>query len=335
MERLKKVSLWLAGTLLCVWLFGAIWFDGPLSLGLGKGNAWLAILWAALLLAAGFTPKPRLVRALLILVVLVPWLTIRPSNERDWKPEFARTGWSEINGDQVTLHEVRNFDYTPEGQVTERWESRTVHLSNLRGIDFFLDAFMGDWVAHPIMSFDFGPDGRVCLSIETRREKTESFSMLGGLYKMFELQYLFGDEKDFIRVRTNIRKEPLYLFPLSGTQEMWLEFFMDSVKAQNALRERPQFYNVISANCTTSLRAHRQAEQKQRFDIRLLLNGKMDEMLFHRGALKNTELPFPELRRRSFITPAAQAAHSDPAFSDLIRVGLPGTVPDHKGYSKR
>lgn len=322
MERLKKGFVGFAGALLCIWLFGALWFDGPFTIG--KGNAWLAVAWIALVIATRFTPKPRLSFGLAILLVWVPWLLIQPANDRDWKPEFNRTGWSEIDGDRVTLHEVRNFDYSPEGHVTERWESRTVHLSNLRGIDFVLDAFMGDWVAHPIMSFDFGPEGRVCLSIETRREKDESFSMLGGLYKMFELQYLFGDEKDFIRVRTNLRKEPLFLYPLKGTPEIWREFFMDSVNAQNALLKHPQFYNVISANCTTSLRAHRQSGQKQRFDLRLLLNGKLDEMLYQRGALQHADIAFPELRRRSYITPAAQAAHADPAFSERIRVGLPG-----------
>lgn len=322
MERLKKAARALGLTLLCAWLFGAVWFDGPLTIG--KGNALLAALWAGLLFAARFTPKPRLALALLVLLVLVPWLTIRPSNDRDWKPEFARTGWSEIDGDRVTLHEVRNFDYTPEGGVTERWEARTVHLSNLRGIDLFLDAFMGDWVAHPILSFDFGPDGRLCLSVETRRERAESFSMFGGLYKMFELQYLFGDERDFIRVRTNIRREPVYLYRLSGKPATWRAFFLDSLHTQNSLKARPRFYNVITANCTTSLRTNQPEDIRGRFDIRLLLNGKLDEMLFERRAIQHQGLPFPELRRRSFITPEAQAAHEDPAFSERIRALVPG-----------
>lgn len=313
--------------LFVAWVFGLICYDGPLeslSANLVLAGAWLLVLYLVLRASSAWA---LLLGIALFAIVLVPWLRIQPSNDRDWKPEFARTGWSEIEGDRVTLHEVRNFDYDTEGAVTERWESRVVHLSNLRGIDLFLDAFMGEWIAHPLVSFDFGEEGHLVLSIETRREKNESFSMVGGLYKMFELQYLFGDERDFIRVRTNLRREPVYVYKLQGSDSLWREFFLESLNAQNQLKKHPRFYNVVTANCTTSLRTQRHGDERGRMDIRLLLNGKLDAMLAERGALAVDDIPFEELRRRSLITPTAQEAHDDPLFSERIRKGVPGFPP--------
>ena len=130
----------------------------------------------------------------------------------------------------------------------------------LRGICFWCEVLEGavdgigegrtgaDIMSHPILSFDFGKDGRVCLSVETGKEQGESFTPVGGLHKILELCYLLSTEEDCIRVRTNIRKEPVHLdqmnSPISEIQEM----FMTSVNIQNELNRRPRFYNVVSAN---------------------------------------------------------------------------------------
>ena len=317
---------WTLYLLATAWAFGAIYFDGPAHHG--SGNLVLAIAWAVVTLTLLFGLRGPVRRGLAwltcFLVVLLPWLAIQPSNHRDWQQEWRQTGWVEIDGDETTFHNFRNFDHALDGTATERWESRTVRLSNLRGVDYFHDAFGGDLLAHPILSFDFGPDGHVALSIETRREAGEDYSTFGGLYKMFELQYLFGDERDFVRVRTNVRREPVYLYRLDIDRERALELLLDSVATQNALKEQPRWYNVFTANCTTSLRAQTPAERRRRFDIRMLANGKLDELVYERGALETGGLSFPELREASLINEAAEAAHDDPEFSRRIREGRPG-----------
>src|SRR5215472_11712254 len=67
--------------------------------------------------------------------VLIWWLSLKPSNYREWQPDVAQTAWAEISGDQITIHNVRNCEYRAEFDYTPRWETRTVHLSKLRGID--------------------------------------------------------------------------------------------------------------------------------------------------------------------------------------------------------
>jgi hypothetical protein len=322
----RSTALWLFYVFATLWGAGAVYVDAPL--GMHSGNAGLAAGW--LLIAIGFLLFLRnsRIRFLLwfawLLVILLPWLGKEPSDDREWKPEWAKTGWVDLRGAELTFHNFRNFDYAPDGSVTERWETRTVNLRNLRGVDYFHDAFGGDLIAHPILSFDFGPDGHVALSVETRRELGEDYSEIGGLYKMFELQYLWGDERDFIRVRTNVRHEPVYLYRTRFTPEQTLFVLLDSVRETNRLRERPRFYNVISANCTTSLQAQTLEFRETPFDIRMLANGRLDELIYEMGGFRGDELPFAEMRKRAFINHDAEAAHTDPAFSDRIRDGRPG-----------
>lgn len=322
--RIVSWLLWpmyMVGTL---WAFGAIHFNGPMD----RSNSVLAWIWLVCVVGVLIFVRRPWKRAIswtsCFALVLVPWLLIRPTNDRDWQPDWKETGWVEINKDAVTFYNLRNFDYDLDGTKTERWQTRTVSLSNLHGVDYFQDNFGGDLWAHPMLSFDFGPDGHITLSIETRREIGESFSQFGGLYKMFELQYIFGDEADLVRVRTNIRGEPVYLYRSTLSPKQAKQLFLDSVAAHNGIFENPRFYNVISANCTTSLRAQTAAEDRNPLDKRLLFNGRLDELLYERDTLVTDDLPFPDLRAKALINDVALSAHKDQNFSKRIREGRPG-----------
>ncbi len=329
MKRIGKVLLWCLLPLLAAWSFGAIYYDGPFR-GFGGNNLLLACCWLAALVVVIFWKRVRRWRSvgLLILLsgVMLAWLLITPSNDKQWAPEYARTGWVEISGEYFVFHNVRNFSYPGGGEVIESWETRKLPIRSLRGVDYFHNAFMGNFLAHPIMSFDFGEAGHLALTIETRCEKHEGFSFLGGFYKAYELQYIFGDESDLIRLRTNIRQEPVYLYRLQATSEQAREFLLETITAQNYLRHNPMFYNVISANCTTSLRAQRPLEKRKRWDIRILANGLLDELAWERGAIVDAGLPFQQLRESSLINSRAQQAEAN--FSAEIREGLPGYESD-------
>ncbi len=315
-------------SILTLWIFGAIYYDGPGD-SCSLINLSLALLWlvATLIIArkTNFAYWWGIRVLLCALPIWLLWLTIRPSNDRNWQAEFAQTGYVDIGKDQNTLtfHNVRNFDYvadgSPTGIVTERWETRTYHLDNLRGIDLFLDAFGGDLIAHPILSFDFGNEGHLCLSIETRRETSETYSTLGGLFKMFELQYIFGTESDLVRVRSNIRDEPIYLYRTQTTPEKARKLLMECIQYQNHLQKHPKWYNVITHNCTTSYRVQTPAKKKSHFDWRLLVNGKLDQMLYEKEALFSGGLSFKQLRKQAFINAAAEDCSKSDKFSEAIR----------------
>lgn len=310
-----------------LWCFGAIYYDGPYP---GRGNLVLGILWVALLailLVRARSARDRwLSLAAGLALVLVPWSFKRPSNDRNWSPEYARTAGATVDGDTVTFTNFRNFDYSMDGTVTERWETRTVHLSKLQGIDFFLNYWGSPLIAHPIFSFDFGDEGHIAFSIETRREKGEVYTTLGGLYKLYELCYLVGDERDFVRVRTNIRKdEDAYLFRLSTPPEHARERFMEYVTQIQQLEKNPRFYDVLTANCTTAIRSQLQHVPKKAIpDYRLLLNGKLDEMFAEHGLFAVRNIPLSQLKDRGHVDERALEAQDDPDFSKKIRQGVPG-----------
>lgn len=331
---LQAVLRVLANTVLGIAVFyflGVIFYDGPL----GQANLWNALLAVAWLAALVFAWRRYTIRwqKLLVafvacLVVCIPWSFVKPSNDKKWAQDFEKTGWVEVEGDQITFFNYRDFGYTKgadgEWVVDSVWRTKTVHLSNLQGMDIFHDRFLGNVMAHPILSFDFGDEGHVCLSIETRREEGEIFSPLGGLYKMFELQYIFAAETDAIRVRTNLREEPVFLYKSALSIEKIRYLFLSSVVVQNELKERPQFYNVLNANCTTSIRNQLPSAERAPFDIRMLVNGLLDEYLYDKGVLKTEGLSYEQLRDACQINTKAEAAHDDPDFSKIIREGLPG-----------
>ena len=261
-------------------------------------------------------------------LVLIWWLLMPPSNNRDWQPDMAALAWADIIGDKVTIHNIRNSDYRTETDFTVRYYDKTFELSNLNGVDFFLAYWGSPKIAHTMMSFDFEGQGNVCFSIETRKEKGEDYSTIKGFFRQYELIYVVADERDLVRLRTNYREkgkgEDVYLYRLNASPELARKVFLSYLREVNRLKEQPQWYNALTGNCTTSIRQHTMPYNPDaRLDWRLVVNGYIDEMLYEREAI-NTYLPFAELKKRSYINPKAQAADKNPVFSQLIRVGLPG-----------
>ena len=328
MTLLKRIPLAILLALLALitlWTLGAIFFDGPFP---GTGNVVLVLLWLGLLAFAIWRWRKFKVRLLawlsLFLVVFVPWLFKKPSDHRDWSPEFARTPSATIEGDVVTFTNFRNFDYHPDGTPIERWETRSFHLSKLKHMDFFLTYWGSDLVGHPSFSFDFGDEGHVAFSIESRREKGETYGLISSLYKQFELIYVVAPESDIIRSRTNFREgEDVYLYRLHIRETTARLRFSEYLSSINRFHAKPAWYNVITANCTTSVRGQFTTEERNIRDWRIIFNGKLDELINEKGIFYN-KIPFAELKRRSHINPAAQANPAADTYSDVIRAGRPG-----------
>ena len=152
--------------------------------------------------------------AVVFAVVLLWWTSIEPSNERDWQTDVAVLPYATRDGDLVTLHNVRNFDYrTSDQDFAPRYDDRTFDLRELDAVDLIAVYWMGDAIAHIMVSFGFAGE-HVAISIETRKEKGEAYSSIAGFFKRYELIYVVGDERDLIRVRTNYRRpeEQVYLY---------------------------------------------------------------------------------------------------------------------------
>lgn len=311
------------------WAFGALWFDCPVLAPFhAVAFAYLGLVLILLFVVARGRGWAAPVVVALTALATLWWSLLEPSNERNWQADVSRQPWAEVNGDLVTIHNVRNFDYRPEdttGERNPRWETRTVRLSRLTRLDAFLNFWGVSWMAHPILSFQFSDAPPLAVSIETRKEKGEAYSALGGLYRRYELVYIVGDERDLVRVRSNYRTgEDVYLYRTTMPREEVRERFLEYIRSMNDLHARPRWYNAITANCTTSIRSQRSIAARAPWDLRILLNGRIDGMFYERGMLVTEGLSFPELRRRSRINAAAKEADQDPEFSRRIRSGLPG-----------
>jgi hypothetical protein len=262
----------------------------------------------------------------LFAAVLLWWTAIPASNERDWLPEVARLPAADIDGDVVTIHNLRNFDYADdpavplqERIVAQRWETRTYDLRDIRGVDLYLSFWGPTAIAHTITSWDFGGGRHLAVSIETRKEKGEAYSAVLGFFRQYELYYVVADERDVIGVRTNHRGEHTYLYRLRMRPELARALLVDYLEAINRLNREPRWYNALTHNCTTAIRDHAVKVAPGRpWSWQLLLNGHLDELGYARGQIDNS-LPFEETRRRADITERARAAGGAEDFSSRIR----------------
>jgi hypothetical protein len=286
----------------------------------------LAIAFAVFAVWAVWFSRQRrmsMAAALLFLGVVAWWIAIPPSNNRNWRPEVAVMPRAVIDGDHVHLTGVRNFDYRTRNDFTVRYEERDIQLSHLFGLDFYISYFTEGPVGHTFVSFTFDNAAPLSISIETRPEVGEGFAPIASLFKQFELIYVVGSERDLVGVRTNHRREPVYLYHLNTSADDARRLLLVYLARINELADTPEFYHLLTNSCTVNIvRYANAAGRRGRFDVRHLLNGLVDSYLYSAGWL-DTSLPFEELRRRSLINKSAEAADGGPDFSERIRAGLP------------
>lgn len=312
--------------LTAAWAVLALWYAPPVPAWLRAG---LALAWAAATCVAlawalrNGSAAPLAVYGCAFALLLLGWLSLPPSNHRDWAPDVARVLEVQVDGSRATLHNVRNFQWRSTTDFTERWETREYDLDTLVSADLVLAYWMGPAIAHTLVSFGFQDGGYLTFSAEIRRERDESFSAIAGFFRKFELSLVAADERDIVLTRSNARLHDVYLYRLALTPELVRELFLEYVEEAQALAAEPRWYNTLVSNCTTLV-----FDMVARLvpglpmDYRLLLSGYLPEYVYERGGV-DTRVPLEELRARGFINPRAHEAGDVPGFSEAIRRGVP------------
>jgi hypothetical protein len=307
----------------------ALWYQLP---GGRLVRTLVLVLWSLAFAAAmvsvwrGRSALPVLASAVATVAVLLWWQQLRPTNLGDWSDDVARMTTGSVAGDRLTVRNVRNFNWRSDSDYTQLWETRDYDLEQVRTADMILSYWSGPAIAHMILSFGFADGRQLAFSVEVRNRRGETFSELGGLFREFNLSVIAADERDVIRVRTNVRGEDDYLYRINMPQSDIRALLLAYVQQANDLAMQARFYNTLTSNCT-SVVYHMTSRIVGHLplDYRLLLTGYLPEYVQSVGGLAPGR-SLGELRALGRITARAQAADRSTTFSADIRRGVPGSV---------
>jgi hypothetical protein len=259
-------------------------------------------------------------------VVWLWWFTRRPLGNRDWALGMDILPRVQIEGDLVHVEHFRCFDYGPSGDPRPHYEQRTFDLSKVCSVDYFLSHWKGPIIAHTLVSFGFDDGQFMAISVEARRQRWQRYSPFWGLFRAYELMFVIGDERDLVRLRTNVRRERVYMYRLRLPVDRVRTLLRDYLQRAQAVAQRPQWYNSIASNCTTNLFYHQHRQTRWWLRPGIFLNGLSARTLYRLGALA-TDVSFRELQARGAIQNLALEANDSSEFSQRIRAGIIGSQP--------
>ncbi len=282
----------------------------------------LHIIWKIIAVCWYWFERLFLVIFLLILTVgLAWWLSQKPSLYRDWLPAesiLPEISWS---GNTVHIQNVRNHRWSSDTDFTPGYYNADYDLNKIESVHYMIIPFSNlDGPAHTMLSFSFSGGQHVVISAEVRKERGESFDAVLGVLNQFELMYVVADEEDVIKLRTNYRKNEVYMYPVKTSKENIQTLFRSMLIRTDKLNREPEFYNTLWNNCTTSILMHTNAlrEDKIPWSIYALLPAHSDEIAYH-ASLIDTKLSLPEARAYYRVDELARSTTGIIDFSTLIR----------------
>lgn len=328
-NTLRLISLLLGTVLIGLpgsWAALALWYQGPAGQIL---KSLLVVLWTALVigvLIALWQGRPGAAVGVFIpafLGLIFWWHRIAPSNDLTWADDVSRISSGTIAGNLVTLRNVRNFEWRTDRDYIQRWETRIYDLTMLSSVDMVISYWSGRAIAHMLVAFGFEDGEHLAFSVEVRRPKNGTYSEIGGFFKKYGLSIIAADERDVIRVRTNVRGEDDYLYRIRMPHSAMRSLFLRYVEQASQLVDKPRFYNTITVNCTTLVyHMMKGVVGYLPWSYRLLLTGYLPAYVYQVGGL-DQRFTLKELRALGRITERAKQSGNSESFSEDIRRGIP------------
>jgi len=265
--------------------------------------------------------KHKKIFILFILCIMGGYFFVSPTNSAHWSPDQEKLSSATINGDLVTIHNVRNATYNTETEYTVAYYDKTYDVSKIQSVDYLVEPF-GDFSgsAHTFLSFGFADGSYVSISVEIRKKVGQSFNPWLTFLKQYELMYVVADERDVVKLRTNFRKDIVYMYPTRIDQAHAKKLFLSMINRVNELSQKPEFYNLFTNTCTTNIVRHVNeiSEIRVPFNYRVLMPGYSDKLAYDLGLL-DTDLPYEKIREKYKINEKAEKYANDPDFSKKIR----------------
>jgi len=261
------------------------------------------------------------------------WLSLRPSNDRDWAQDHAVLATATVDGNSAHIRNIRDFRYPESGDPTPGYYDRTLPLDEIESLWLIITPFSSDrrGMAHVFLSFGFASGDFVAISVEGRKEAGERYSTWKGLFRGYELIYVVADERDVIQRRANRARKDVYLYPIKTSPERIGRLFVDMLRSADRIATQPEFYNTLTANCSVVMVRHANsvAERKIPVGLRVLLPGYADG-LAHELGLIETSMSLQEARKRFMVSERSRRFADAVDYSQRIRQleGVEAEGPD-------
>lgn len=287
------------------------------------------ILMTGTLIAVGCNSVPTTVEPASTQEALFPTLklngdllkSLKPSNDRDWTPEQAVLAYADIEGNRVTVHNIRDCRWRTLDDFTLAHYDKTFDLDKLTSVDFIVVPFNETpSLGHTMLSFGFNDEDYLAVSVEIRKERGEAYSPIKGFFQQYGLMYVVASERDVIQRRVNCDLSDVYLYHATATPEQARELFLDVMQRTNKLLREPEFYDTLTNNCTTNIRNHINHLKPNEipYDYRVLLPGYSDRLAYDLGLIERHG-SYEETRLRARVNYQAYLHRDDPQFSQSIR----------------
>lgn len=253
------------------------------------------------------------------LVIFGWWFTITPRNDRDWMVDVSRGVTAEPVTGGLLVKNIRNFDWSSETEATPAWYDATVNPDEIASVDMLLSTWGNPDIAHTLVSFGFNDGQHIVFSVETRKETGETYSTLGGFFRLYEISLIAADERDIARLRTDMRGETVSLYPIDLTPEQRKSLFMSYIDYGNKLAVAPAWYNTLTTNCTTvPYFMVGEFSDQITLDRRMMLPGRLPEYLNELGVLAKGQ-DMKQVRTRARLGTLGPAGADGAAFSKAMR----------------
>ena len=321
---LLRNAVALLGALTLPWALGALLYSGGGAEGI-QWWRWLLILgWLVLgrLLWSKLGGGHRFILPwLLLLPALLVFLSVRPSNDREWSEDQSRFSTAHVEDGRVHFKDIRDFRYTSPTEWTPAWYDATYELSDLEAAYYIVEHFSDpESIAHTMVSFRFSGDRFLAFSVELHKEVGESYSPVRGLFRQYELHYVVADERDALQLRTNYRPSRVRVHPITADRDRMEAYFLDLVARVNQLAAEPEFYHSLVSSCTTNLADHLESvtRHRVRMDHRVYLPGYSSELAWELGLLGQTDLE-EVLHRDQVTADQIEASRGHDEYSRIVR----------------
>ncbi len=241
----------------------------------------------------------------------------------DWKDTLKVLSTADFKGDLVTVHNIRNFQYDENENVTHAdYYDKTYDLSKIKKVWFVTEPFTpGSTFSHTFMSFQFTNNSYLAITIEARLRKDQSYSLVTGTLHTFPLMYIAADERDVVYLRANTRKEEVYIYPLKANPSDARLLLVDMLNRMNDITVHPTWYNSFYANCTSSIAHHVNKIFPgilPTIDWQVILTSYADKLALDKGLL-DTDLPIEQARKQFYVTDVSRKIGRVDDYSEQIR----------------